>query len=297
MPSYSNKKRLRFVITMDRARFGKSQEANQIELEGYRSSADIDKAGGMMMGMLNAKIFGVRKQDMDTITTLQWQPSNVGGDVYIQNTVEVFAIDGDMNTLVFSGNIVNAWADYSGMPDVFLHIQAQAAFFNQLKSVAPESWKGAVDVATAMKKLADKMGYAFESHGVQVTVDNPYLPDTAMEQAKALAKMAGCVLFVDDKTLVLLPPNSGRLGAIVKISPQSGLVGYPSFDMAGVVFQTLFNPNLRFLAQFELITDQDRAAGIWVATSIAHRLESERPNGAWFSSVRGNFKGLPYVGK
>jgi len=30
----------------------------------------------------------------------------------------------------------------------------------------------------------------------------------------------------------------------------------------------------------------------WIVTSVAHRLESEQPNGAWFSRVRGSQSGL-----
>jgi len=291
MPSFDNKKQLRFVITLGTGKFGSSNN-DTITLQGFRATADIDKAGGMMMGTLRAKIYGVKQADMNSVTTLQWKPGS-----RIANTVEVFAIDGAVETLVFAGNIVNAWADYQGMPDVFLHIQAQSAFFNTLKAVPPRSFKGRVDVATVMGQIARDLGYTFENNGVTTQLVDVYLPNTGMEQAKDLARAAGCDLYLDDKILAITPPNVPRKVIIPLISPASGLVGYPTFDGVGVNFQTLFNPAITFGGSVKLVTDVQQAAGEWVVTSVGHRLESEKPGGAWFSNVRGNANGLAVVGR
>jgi hypothetical protein len=286
LPSFSNKKKLKFVITLGTGNFG-SSSANQITLEGFRAVVDIDKAGGMMMGTLRAQIYGVAQSDMNSVTTLQWKPKAI-----IQNTVLVYAIDGAQETLIFTGNIVNAWGNYQSMPDVFLQIQAQAAYFNQLQPVPPSSFKGTVDVATLMSKLAASMGYTFENNGVSVQVSNPYLPNTGLEQAKSLAQAAGIDLYLDNNILAITPANAPRRSIIPEISAQSGLVGYPTFDGVGVNFQIYFNPAVVFGGSIKLVTPITQAAGQWIVTSIAHRLESEKPGGSWFSSVRGNASGL-----
>lgn len=289
MPSFSDKKQLRFVITLGTGKFG-SSEHDQITLQGFRATADIDKAGGMMMGTLRAKIYGVKQADMNSVTTLQWKPGTL-----IPNTVEVYAIDGAVETLVFAGNIVNAWADYQSMPDVYLHIQAQSAFFNALKAVPPRSFKGGVDVASVMAQIARDLGYVFENNGVNTQLTDIYLPNTGMEQAKDLGRAAGCDLYLDDKILAITPPNVPRKVLIPLISPTSGLVGYPTFDGVGVNFQILFNPAVTFGGSIKLETDVQQAAGEWVVTSVGHRLESEKPGGAWFSTIRGNANGLAVV--
>ena len=291
MPSFSNKKQLRFVITLGTGKFGSSNN-DQITLQGFRAIADIDKAGGMMMGTLRAKIFGVKQVDMNSVTTLQWKPGTL-----IPNTVEVFAIDGAAETLVFAGNIVNARADYQSMPDVYLHIQAQSAFFNALKAIPPRSFKGRVDVASVMAQIARDLGYTFENNGVTTQLTDIYLPNTGMEQAKDLARAAGCDLYLDDKILAITLPNVPRKVIIPLISPASGLVGYPTFDGVGVNFQTLFNPAVTFGGSVKLETDVQQAAGEWVVTSVGHRLESEKPGGAWFSTIRGNQNGLAVTGR
>jgi hypothetical protein len=291
MPSFDSKKQLRFVVTLGTGKFGSSNN-DQITMQGFRAIADIDKAGGMMMGTLRAKIFGVKQADMNSVTTLQWKAG-----LLIPNTVEVFAIDGAAETLVFAGNIVNAWADYQSMPDVYLHIQAQSAFFNALKAIPPRSFKGRVDVASVMAQIARDLGYIFENNGVTTQLTDVYLPNTGMEQTKDLARAAGCDLYLDDKILAITPPNVPRKVIIPLISPASGLVGYPTFDGVGVNFQTLFNPAVTFGGSIKLETDVQQAAGEWVVTSVGHRLESEKPGGAWFSTIRGNQNGLAVIGR
>jgi len=281
-----NKKRLKFIITLGTGKFGASDN-NQITLEGYRAIADIDKAGGMMMGTLRARIYGVRQDDMNSITTLQWKPQEI-----IPNTVEVYAIDGDTETLVFAGNIVNAWGDYQTMPDVYLRLQAQSAFINQLKPVPPRSFKGSIDVASVMSQIARDLGYNFENNGVSASLTDVYLPNTGLEQAKDLAHAANIDLYLDDKTLAITPANSPRGELIPEISADSGLIGYPTFDGIGVNFQTLFNPSITFGGRIKLVTDIKQAKGEWIVTSIGYRLESEKPGGAWLANVRGNANGL-----
>lgn len=281
-----NKKRLKFIITLGTGKFG-SSENDQIMLEGYRAIADIDKAGGMMMGTLRARVYGVSQEDMNSITTLQWKPQSI-----IPNTVEVYAIDGDKETLVFAGNIVNAWGDYQSMPDVYLRMQAQSAFINQLKPIAPRSFQGSIDVASVMGQIAKDLGYNFENNGVSVTLTDVYLPNTGLEQAKDLAHAANIDLYLDDKTLAITPANSPRGELIPEISAESGMIGYPTFDGIGVNFQTIFNPSVTFGGRIKLTTDIKQAAGEWIVTSIGHRLESEKPGGSWLSNVRGNANGL-----
>lgn len=284
MLSFQTKNELKFVITLGTGKFGSSNN-NQIILQGFRAIAEIDKAGGLQMGTLRAKIYGVAQSDMNNVTTLTWQPNT-----YIPNTVEVYAVDGQAETLVFAGNIVNAWGDYQSMPDVFLSIQANTAFLNSLKAVPPRSFKGTVDIATIMGQIAYDMGYSFENNSVNVKMTDIYLANTGLEQAKELANAAGIGLYIDDTVLAITQsPYIPRNGIIPLVSKRTGLIGFPTFDSVGVNFQTLFNRSISFGGSIKLETDIQRAAGQWVITSVNHRLESEKPGGAWFSSIRGNF--------
>jgi hypothetical protein len=284
--SFQNKKALRFIITLGTGKFGSSNN-NQITLQGFRATVDIDKAGGTQMGTLKAQIFGVSQSDMNSVTTLQWKPKS-----FIPNTVQVYAIDGAQETLVFTGNIVNAWGNYQNMPDVFLMIQAQAAYFNQLAPVAPTSFNGSVDVATAMSGLASQMGLTFENNGVSTQLQNQYLPNTALEQAKTLANAAGCWMYVDGGVLAITPAYQPRSKPVPLLSADSGLVSYPTFDGVGVNFEAYFNPSVIFGGSIQIDSSIPQAAGTWIVTSLSHLLDSEKPGGRWFSRIRGNATGL-----
>lgn len=287
MPSFSNRKELKFVVTLGTGSFGSSNN-NVITLQGYRATVSIDKAGGMMMGTLRAQIYGVSQSDMNSATTLQWKPNTI----IAPNTIDVYAIDGDQSTLVFSGNIVNAWGDYQSMPDVFLKIQAQAAYRGALTAVAPRSYKGQIDVATVMSQIAKSMGYTFENNGVTAQLTDAYLANTDLEQAKTLARAANIDLYVDGSILAITPRNTPRAGLVPEISASTGLIGYPTFDGVGVNFESLFNPSVTFGGSINLVTAIKQAAGTWIVTSIAHQLESEKPGGLWSSRIRGNSIGL-----
>lgn len=284
--SFTNKKALQFVITLGAGTFG-SSGSNQITLQGFRATVSIDRAGGLQMSTLRAQIYGVSQSAMNSATTLQWKP----GD-QISNTVKVIAIDGDQQTQVFYGYIVNAWGNYQNAPDVFLEIQAQAALLQQLQPTAPLSFKGQTNVAQVMSQIAGTMGFTFENNGVTNQLADTYLPNTSLEQAKNLAQQAGINLYVDDTTLAITPANTARSGTIPQIGPTSGLRGYPTFDGVGVNFETYFNPSIKFGGSVQLVTSITKAAGTWIVVSIGHHLESEKVNGAWFSQVKGNHVGL-----
>lgn len=286
MLSFDNPKELRFVITLGTATF-RGTSNNQITLEGFRASVNIDKGGGQMMGTLRAQVYGVSQSDMNSITTLTFHLEQ-----QIKNQVQVYAIDGPQETLVFSGWIVNAWGNYQSMPDVFLEIQANSATVAMVTPMAPRSFGTQIDVATVMKQISDSLGFTFENNNVNVQLPNIYLSNTGMEQIKKLADAAGIWFVLDNTTLAIMPRNTPRGGTVPLISAASGLRGFPTFDGIGVNFDTFFNPAIKFLGRFQLNTSVTKAAGQWIATGVAHKLESEKPGGAWFSTIRGNASGL-----
>jgi hypothetical protein len=294
MGSFDNKKMLRFVITLATGSFGSntvnqfgeitaSTQGNQLTLEGFRATASVDKAGGIQANTLHAKIYGVSQNFLNQITTLRWQSLELS----TRNEIEVYAIDGDQETLFFAGNMITAFANYNQQPAVFLEITAQAGYINQIKPVSPSSYSAPVDVATAMGTLASTMGYVLEPNGVQVMLPaGLYLDGTALEQTLSLAHQAGLGCFIDDGILAItastLTPRG--VGLVPEISAQTGLVGYPSFTDTGVTFQTLFNPAIVFGGQIQLVTSTP-SSGPWFVTSLAHELSCELPGGPWFSTL------------
>ena len=294
MSSFDNKKELRFVITLGNGQTFQGGSSNQITLEGYRAIVNIDRGGGMMGGTLHAQIYGVTQSDMNSCVTYQNQLSNLVGG-YLFKTIQVFAIDGAQETLVFTGDIIWAWGNYLSMPDVFLEIAAQSLYAQQLTPAAPTSFNGPFDVVTAMGQFAQKLGLTLEPNGVSVPLKDQYLPNTVWEQTKTLAAAANINLYLDPPVLAITPPNTARGTAssgIPIISKDTGMVGYPTFNGVGVTLKMLFNPAIRFGYSVQIVSDIPNTSGTFIAQGIAYQLESEKPNGAWFATVfatKGNY--------
>ena len=278
MPSFANKKQLRIEIALGDGTFG---NADHIAISGLRTSLSISLAGGVQWGQCRGRINGMRKSDMEAVTS--YAP-RVGA--FKPNIMRAYAIDGAQESLCFVGNIVTAWADYSSMPDVCLDIQAQAGAVDLLKSIPPRSFKGAIDVGTAMQQIAGGMGWAFENHGVAVTLENVYLANTGMRQVQDLAEMAGVTMWAENNTIAIAPKGTARGDIVPLVSAKTGLVGYPTYDGVTVMCKTLYNPAILQGGKVHIDTDVTRAAGDWLVLSIDHELESERPGGQWFSTFR-----------
>lgn len=282
MPSsFENKKRLRFVITLGGTGRFDDKGDNQITLEGYRASADISLAGGIQMGELRAKIYGVKLSDMNAITTFTNKVSTIS-----YTTVLVYAVDGDAASLCFAGNIVRAYADFQSMPDVFLNVQAQAAFLDVMKAVPPRSYRAPIDVATVAAEICASMGYTLENNGVTTTIYDHYLCGTGMSQFRDLMTTAQIDWVLDGKVMAITPRGVPRNTLVPLISAATGLIGYPVFNGVEVNARTLYNPGIQPLGVVKIETDVQRAAGYWEVRSMSHQLESEKPNGAWFTSFK-----------
>ncbi len=283
MPSFDNKKQLRFVVTLgsDNPKFDEAG-ADQIILQGYRATATCENAGWVQMGELRAEIFGMSQSDMNAITSYPLRITEA-----TRNKIVVYAIDGKQESVVFAGNMVKAWPDYSRMPDVCFRIQAQAAYSSALQTVAPRSFKGGGKVADIMRQIATSMGLVFENSGVNVMLSDVYLANTDLEQARDLAKAAGIELNIENNVLSIWPKGSYRNALIPLVSADTGLVGYPSFDGTFLRFDTLYNPSFITGGLIKVESDNLAAKGQWQILKMAHRLESEKPGGAWFSSVVG----------
>lgn len=283
MPSFDNKKQLRFVITLgsDNPKFDEAG-ADQIILQGYRATVICENAGWVQMGELRAEIFGMSQSDMNAITSYPLSITEA-----TRNKIVVYAIDGKQESVVFAGNMVKAWPDYSRMPDVCFRIQARAAYSSALQTVAPRSFKGGSNVADIMRQIATSMGLVFENSGVNVMLSDVYLANTDLEQARDLAKAAGIELNIENNVLSIWPKGSYRNALIPLVSADTGLIGYPSFDGTFLIFDTLYNPSFITGGLIKVESDNLPAKGQWQILKMAHRLESEKPGGAWFSSVVG----------
>jgi hypothetical protein len=238
-------KKINIQIQLGTGAFGQTG-FNTVKLSGLRTVVTALKAGSPSLDSAEIRIYGVQPSIINQISTL-----GVPLPMTRANNIATIEAGDAVNgmSILFSGNITNAWADYEEAPETSLNIVCNTGGLAAIKPVAPSSFRGTTDVATIMSGLATQMGFSFENNGVQEKLSNPYFAGTALRQAHDVARAAGIEMYVDsgtqNGTLAIWPRTGTRGGQTPLINAASGLIEYPKYRDQGMSFRTLFNPNIR----------------------------------------------------
>jgi hypothetical protein len=266
---------------------------NTVDVTGLRCSATISKAGGWTNSTLELRIWGLSLSVMNDLSTLGKPLPAIRNNVV---TVKPTSDDAG-STVAFIGIIQQAWADMQAMPESVFVVQATAGYFEQLRPLAPTSVNGPADVALLMSGLANQMGMNFTNSGVDAQISYPYLSGTGVQQARQLMDKARINMIIDDNTLAIWTKDGSRDPASdpILVSAETGLVGYPSWTAQGLMVKTLYNPSIAYGAAIKIESDIKPANGVWSPFKIDHELESEVPDGRWFSMIEAAAFGRPAV--
>lgn len=275
-----SKKILELTITLGSGTFGEDV-GDTVTLSGFRMTADATNPGGDSMGRCQIRVFGLRDDVMNKLTTI----GSVNTAIKAKNAVLLAAGDVDGMASIFSGTILDAWADYNSSPDVAFNIVAFAGLSAAVKPVGATSYKGGTDVAVIMTDLAAEMGVSLENNGVDVKLTSPYLSGTALTKLRQVAQAANILWTIDRDVLAIWPQTGARAGIIPLISPDSGMVGYPSLSSKGMTVKMLFNPNVRLGGEVEVQSSIPMACGKWRVFNVSHSLSSEMADGPWFTTA------------
>ncbi|ACR29227.2 baseplate hub protein [Burkholderia glumae] len=282
------RKRIDVTIQLGTGQFGDTG-SSKVTITGLRVQALLNSYGSEAMSDVQARIYGLPLSMINQLTTVG--PINTA---YRNNTLELAAGDDEHGmSVVYSGTIGEAWGDFAGAPEVALNVIGWAGLFQAVKPVGASSYLGSVDAATVMQDLANMMGLAFENNGVSVQLAYPYFPGTALAQVRACARAADINYSIERGTLAIWPRNGARAGDIPTISTATGMVGYPRFTSKGIAVQCEFNRSIRQGGQVKVESILQVASGTWNVFGVTHALESETPNGSWYTT----FEGFPQNGE
>lgn len=286
------KREINLAFVLGEGSFGEG-DSNAVEITGLRTSCQITRSGGVSMSGLNLRVWGMPLSVMQKLSVL----NILALQQYRRNVVTVTAGDAENGFgVVFSGEIKEAWVDAEQSPDVCFTLTAFEGMTDKVRPVAPNSFKGSASVDTLMASIARQMQppRTFENHGVDVTLDNVYLPGTLDEQMRKVANAAECVAYTDSTTLAIWPVGGARGGAILELSAANGLVGYPQFSQTGVSLTVLYTPSLSYGQKIRLRSVLGSPAdGDWIVANVTHNLNSETPGGQWFTYVECGRDGFP----
>jgi hypothetical protein len=258
-----------------------SGTGSSAKITGKRISCKIVNAGSPSMGTADLAIYGLPLSMMNQLSTIGTQINLIN-----KNSITIEAGDAQSGmSLVFKGTISLAWVDAQSQPEVSFRVSAFAGLYEAVAATEPTSVQGSADVAKTLQQIAQKAGLGFEGASIDAKVSNPYLPGSAREQILRLANMAGLAWTIENERLVVVKPGTPRAGGAVMISPETGMVGYPAFNQAGVIVRKIFDPSLLFFSKITVRSELTPACGDWVVHNICHDIESQVPNGQWFTVV------------
>lgn len=276
----TTRKSIELTITLGTGTFGEDV-GDTVTLSGFRVTVDVSQPGGDSMGMCQVRVYGLRADMMNRLTTIG--PVNTA--IKAKNSILIAAGDegGAMN-VVFSGTIFDAWADYNNAPDVPFNILGYAGLDSAVKPVNATSYKGSVDVATILQEIATgDMGLTFENNGVSVQLVNPYFSGSSLNKVRAIAAAANINWTIDRGVLAIWPDETARQGDTPNISPETGMVGYPALSSKGMTVRMLFNPHVTIGRDVQVQSAIPMACGKWRVFSVAHNLSCVAPDGPWFT--------------
>lgn len=260
--------------------------SNTLVLTGLRMLANVQTVPGSVSTHMDLKIFGMKQQDMNALTTIFF---NVGqGSIVFNQLILEQNSTGDPKsgwTQVFSGMILEAQPEYRGAPAAYMCFQAIVGYQHKITPVPPTSYKGTTAVADIVETLAGQMDYAFENDGVTATLTNPYFSGTYWDQLNAACTATGTNYVVAGDTLAIYPAANARtIPPMLSVAPQAGLIGYPTLEKFGIILTTYYNPALAAGGKVKVSkSDVPNANGVWCPFMVDHQLEGNVPDGLWQS--------------
>jgi hypothetical protein len=171
-----SQKRIRLMFVKKKSGTFAGSGKDTLTVSGLRASAHISKIGGLSMGELQLRVFGMTLSQMNDLSTLGLVlKDGTDSPSVLDNQVIVEAGDDDTGlAIVHHGTINNAWADFSAMPEVAFNVTSLSGLYEASIAVPPTSYAGMVDVATIMSSIAALAGWNFHNDGVTDKMENVY---------------------------------------------------------------------------------------------------------------------------
>lgn len=204
-----------------------------------------------------------------------------------RNKINVSAGEGKTLSVIFKGEIINAWADFNAAPSPTFTIEANCGLFPALIPQPPISVNGNQTVAGLIDQISKEIGYTLENNDITASIKDCIIEGDPVTKMRRIAGAVGAnLIFDDDKVVLVENTESGRLRIYSLINAMNGMIGYPTFSNNGINVTTFFRPDLRIGANFKLETIVPRASGTWKITGLRHELSANDPGAqAWKTSI------------
>lgn len=282
MNSFTAKKlRVTLILSGTNAVFPGTNN-NTLILEGLRVGAKVQQVARLATSA-EIRIGGMKAADMDALTVAWANPP-----VVLDHLVILEADAGNGYVQVFKGTITEAQPDYSAQPDVMFNLLAVTGYFNKINPAEPTSFPAESDIDTIAAGFAASMGFAFVNGGAFGTLNQgAYFWGSLWDQLAQACDATNTDFYVQGDTILITEGGKPGLDApSVVLTPASGLIGYPSYERAGLIVTAIFDPAFACGSPLDIESKVPAATGRWYPYSMIHGLDSIVPNGQWLTQLQ-----------
>jgi hypothetical protein len=194
---------------------------------------------------------------------------------------------------VFNGQFFVAYPR-SDQPDIAFVIIANPVNGLSLTPAKPTSFSGPVDANTAFGAILSGSGYSLVNNGVNGIVRNPYHSGSVWNQCKQAVQAFNCYGAVNStaKTITISPKQGSAAGTGITLSPATGMIGYPEFDLNLIHVRHLYSQSLVnrlpiLSSSFSVESQFKPANRKWTTTQVDLNISSQLPGGPWEVVITG----------
>lgn len=257
---------------------------NTLVLENMRVAARVQGVARLST-QADIRIFGMRAEDMNALTVAWANPP-----VVLDHIVILEADNGNGYVQVFKGTITEAQPDYNAQANVSFGLLASTGYFQKINPAKPRSFPASSDIDTIAAGIVADMGgdWTFTNGGAFGTLsEGAYFWGTLWDQLQQACEDTKTDFYVFGDNVLITEagmPNTD-LPSVV-LTPASGLIGYPSYERAGLIVTAIYDPAFLFGTPLDIESAVPNATGRWYPRALTHILESRTPGGHWMSQLQ-----------
>lgn len=275
-----SRKRIVFEVALGKGDYGNKN--NTCFLQDRACKVSITKKGVPGRDSATISIWGLSEQTLASFIKQSYVPGESQNNVINIMAGEEY---GPL-TLAFTGEIISAVANFSAVPDVRLDISAATGYYANAKKMADTSINGIVQVPMLMEQLTLEAGMVYNNDAFSASLKNPVLKGSPWQKIQQLALQSGADLFLENNIVTTTPKGKMRNQTPHLLSPETGMVGYPSFQDHALAVDSFFQPTLVLGGPILVQSSLPKACGLWRTTSIVHSLCAHNaPENAWHSHL------------
>lgn len=289
MLNYANR---RLIISTTDAK------GNIHEYGDLAAMCSISAGGGALMPTARVHIYNLSIQEINRLTSVRWMTKDA-----LRNMLIIDCEINGVRSNIFKGNITTALPDFSGAPDISIIIESATAILNKVSPLSSAFSKDSeVKLIDIAKEICEMDGLHFESYGIDdKKIESPYLSGSSIEMLRFLADACDVDMYIDGGIVAMCKRGIPRPRFSHVISPQTGLVGYPSPTLQGISCQCIYSPSIRFGGTITVENSAiEQCNGNWRIYGINSILGNNIPNSPWFSNISASFiadTGVKIAGK